>query len=774
MDDLSINQNEGSGQVIHCGISRAFHNKTNKTGRQAAFGDSFKPTAQTPEQLAAHILQGGAFTPGCFKTNRRTKENFTSSQLLGLDFDNGVSVAQAAADPFIQRYAFLIYPTPSSTPEHPKTRVLFVLSEPVCQGERWEAMQRGLIARFSHWKPDPACKDSARLFFGSDRPGSITLKNTLPLTSGYELTYDEALDDYLRFIQPPPERDYSDQSPDDLRAQVTAALSFIPARDIDYATWVSVLAALYHTFGLDAESMAESWSGWCSKPGEIGEKIASFTRDNGKKAGVGTIFHLARQHGYILPARRYDESGSRPARAPTDSPSEWTSPPDSWRSAMLDYFPASTALLMELLFRAIGAGLIDPQDFTALDLQAANVGLAFNAPKTTLRRALEERTTELFPFFQTIVAVQDSIVGNFGINSTRGRKATRYRLRPYAEVKTAIEAYANPRIYERAHETSDGAILAHPTADMVRVAGVGEGEAATVACDLDTALTPAYQAQGNQEQAALKRAKRRRAKLTHDLDNHHSTPLPEGWPLGSPANYRATFIHATVKADPETRTSRRQLADRAGVDPRYVTALRKRAGIQVDPQPETRIPVQSFNDVRAYGKQHRAFAYCLVAKKADGHTEKPADNESFPAFIARQRGTGAEVVAHFQHTNKLKIVSEVPPAPAERKPREHVEGLKSRPVEHTSEPKPERYYGPGYDPRWVLAQLQLALKLLGWQWADGRLVDPQTGEIAPDEPRDIIELLIGRALSPPEESWDGFLADAAELGAEVSLTEGAS
>lgn len=173
--------------LLHVGISRLFHNKENRAPHTRwckqhqthdkcwAFSTSFEPTKLPLTDFVQHVLNGGAFTLGYFKNKRRIKANFVLAELVGLDFDNGVSVAQATADPFIRQYAFLVYPTPSSTPEHPKTRVLFRLSEPVYEAARWEALQRGLIDHYAHWQPDKSCKDSARLFYGSDREGGIQL-----------------------------------------------------------------------------------------------------------------------------------------------------------------------------------------------------------------------------------------------------------------------------------------------------------------------------------------------------------------------------------------------------------------------------------------------------------------------------------------------------------------------------------------------------------------------------------------------------------------------
>lgn len=140
-----------------------------------AFGSTFNPATLTPAQLVEHIRQGRAFTLGYFNSNRRTKATFISSQLLALDLDNcPLDTDQIANDPFIRQYAYLIYRTPSYTPETPKHRVLFVLDQPI-EGKhavtRWEAMQKGLIRHMAHLNPDVACKDAARLFYGSTQPG---------------------------------------------------------------------------------------------------------------------------------------------------------------------------------------------------------------------------------------------------------------------------------------------------------------------------------------------------------------------------------------------------------------------------------------------------------------------------------------------------------------------------------------------------------------------------------------------------------------------------
>lgn len=150
-------------------LSEAFYNKENKTANKSAFGFSFHPQDVALPALVKHIRQGKAFTVGHFKDNRRVESHFVSSQLLALDLDQcPLNVEQLEVQyPFIQEYAFLMYPTPSSTPEQPKTRILFVLDEPVDMASRWRVLQLALMEQFAELKPDNACKDPSRLFYGS-------------------------------------------------------------------------------------------------------------------------------------------------------------------------------------------------------------------------------------------------------------------------------------------------------------------------------------------------------------------------------------------------------------------------------------------------------------------------------------------------------------------------------------------------------------------------------------------------------------------------------
>lgn len=169
---------------IRLNLSDAFFNKTNIDDNKRNFGFSFHPKEVGLPELVKHIREGKAFTVGCFKDNHRIESNFVSSQLLALDLDQCPMDIDQLEDwsEFIQQHAFMMYATPTSTKEQPKTRILFLLDEPIEHPTRWRALQLGLMEEFAQVKPDGACKDPSRLFFGSfTKHYLVDYQNRLPL-----------------------------------------------------------------------------------------------------------------------------------------------------------------------------------------------------------------------------------------------------------------------------------------------------------------------------------------------------------------------------------------------------------------------------------------------------------------------------------------------------------------------------------------------------------------------------------------------------------------
>lgn len=185
----------GIGMNIRLNLSNAFINKQTVASIEArycknhktldtcwAFGSTFKPATVSLAAFDEHRRSGKAWTLHAFKGNRRIGSEWVSAQALALDLDEcPLTAPELAALPFIRDHAHSVEPSPSNTAEKPKTRIIFVLSEPVTQGEAWKALQIALMTHFADLHPDVKCKDLARLFYGSTQPGGITLGNILDL-----------------------------------------------------------------------------------------------------------------------------------------------------------------------------------------------------------------------------------------------------------------------------------------------------------------------------------------------------------------------------------------------------------------------------------------------------------------------------------------------------------------------------------------------------------------------------------------------------------------
>lgn len=162
------------------------------------FTGSFRNMELLKSDIAAMINDGHAFTtwhdgkvkpPFAEKYPQwRNSENYVLGQHIGLDFDAGTeasSIPKLAGDVFVRQYAALVYSTPSSLPEAPKSRVLFVLDTPIMQAKNYVLATRALLWLFGG--ADPKCKDPCRFFYGSMGCDAAFLNRVLPLDKVREI-----------------------------------------------------------------------------------------------------------------------------------------------------------------------------------------------------------------------------------------------------------------------------------------------------------------------------------------------------------------------------------------------------------------------------------------------------------------------------------------------------------------------------------------------------------------------------------------------------------
>ncbi len=162
---------------IYVATHTAVINKPMKKDKKAfhRLSHGWKLEETSIENLAEHINKGHPFT--VHHDGTRKEENFTRSNILAVDIDQGMTLDMALANSFIKEHAALIYTTPSHTSEINRFRIVFVLKRVITVAEEMRAAYRGIIRKFGG---DQACQDACRFFYGSKGSNPIIIGKSLP------------------------------------------------------------------------------------------------------------------------------------------------------------------------------------------------------------------------------------------------------------------------------------------------------------------------------------------------------------------------------------------------------------------------------------------------------------------------------------------------------------------------------------------------------------------------------------------------------------------
>ena len=128
---------------------------------------NFSLETHTLNSFSVRVAGDGCSFAPVMKGNYRDGANFISAQHLVLDDDRETlesSLEALAGDSFIRDHAAVLYETPTSTQERPRSRVVFILDDPITDSEHYRLAQESLLSKFG--ETDPSVKDAARFFYG--------------------------------------------------------------------------------------------------------------------------------------------------------------------------------------------------------------------------------------------------------------------------------------------------------------------------------------------------------------------------------------------------------------------------------------------------------------------------------------------------------------------------------------------------------------------------------------------------------------------------------
>lgn len=153
--------------MVRLAVCRMFFNKN--ADRQV-LEDKWENVEVDPTGLVEILKEGHPICVSDLNSNLREETQFKSSQVIGVDFDQGPDVEYfSRVDAFARKYAAVIYSTVSSTDEKPRTRLLFVLDEPVTSADEYKHQVTALLGRFRQFGVDEVCKSSVQVFFGNSK-----------------------------------------------------------------------------------------------------------------------------------------------------------------------------------------------------------------------------------------------------------------------------------------------------------------------------------------------------------------------------------------------------------------------------------------------------------------------------------------------------------------------------------------------------------------------------------------------------------------------------
>ncbi len=273
----------------------------------ATLNDSFENCDVDEMELCDLIFTGHPFC--AWMDGRRSEEHFLQAQHLGVDMDTEdyrSSMDALASHPLVQQYGAIIYQTPTHQSHAPKSRVVFLLDEPITTAGGYRLALETVYSLFDG--ADSACVDPSRFFFGNGKLAEE--RNTAGIW--FSEICDFPLSDLRTFARQYIHNSKTEHSQNTSRTapeqrpnghhvslnldDITVKLGKVDAYAIDYRMWVKVCAGLKAEFGDAAFPVARNWSEAPNKTSLSEKKWGSFGR-SGTPVTIATVLKVIKEHG---------------------------------------------------------------------------------------------------------------------------------------------------------------------------------------------------------------------------------------------------------------------------------------------------------------------------------------------------------------------------------------------------------------------------------------------------------------------------------------------
>jgi hypothetical protein len=270
----------------------------------AELNDSFVNRDVDILELCSAVYNGH---PLCaWMDGRRSAENFQLAQHIGVDMDTGTfesSIDCLHEHPLVKEYGAVIYQTPSHQSHAPKSRVMFLLDEPIKTVDGYRLAIESVYSMFKG--ADPACVDPARFFFGNGKLRAndnlqgvwFSEKIHLPLSKLRLITrqYLQGMKDEEGERSPGrgvATTGYEEHTLED----VMERLDKVDAYSMDYRQWMKVCSGMKNEFNDAAYHQMKMWS---DSPGKdpMSQNMWDSFGKSGTPVTIATVMQVLREHG---------------------------------------------------------------------------------------------------------------------------------------------------------------------------------------------------------------------------------------------------------------------------------------------------------------------------------------------------------------------------------------------------------------------------------------------------------------------------------------------